>query len=90
MLTAERKNNTLTLSQQRFTYLPNDAAQTWLVPVTVNQYSDDIAPDLVHPVLGETVGRLRSRVDDTGVRRLESETSASMLHPATGLPGRAA
>jgi GTP cyclohydrolase-4 len=30
----------------------------------------DIAPELVHPVLGETVSRLRAAVDDRGVRRL--------------------
>ena len=41
MLTAERKNNTLTLIQQRFTFLPNDASQTWLVPVTVTSYTPD-------------------------------------------------
>ena len=41
MITAERKNNTLTLSQQRFTYLPNDAAQTWIVPLTVTSYTSD-------------------------------------------------
>jgi tricorn protease interacting factor F2/3 len=44
LITAERKNNTLTLVQQRFTYLPNDAAQTWMVPVTVTTYTaDDMA-----------------------------------------------
>jgi aminopeptidase N len=41
MITAERKNNTLILSQQRFTYLPNDAAQTWLVPLTVTCFAPD-------------------------------------------------
>jgi tricorn protease interacting factor F2/3 len=41
MITAERKNNTLQLSQQRFTYLPNGAAQTWLVPLAVTRFSPD-------------------------------------------------
>ena len=41
IITAERKKNTLSLSQRRFTYLPNDSAQTWLVPVTVTSYFPD-------------------------------------------------
>ncbi len=41
MITAERKNNTLTLRQRRFTYLPNDTGQTWLVPVSISAYTPD-------------------------------------------------
>jgi tricorn protease interacting factor F2/3 len=41
LITAERKNDMLTLSQQRFTYLPADAAQTWLVPLTLSCYGPD-------------------------------------------------
>jgi hypothetical protein len=39
VITAERNNHTLTLRQRRFTYLPNDAAQTWMVPVTITAYA---------------------------------------------------
>ena len=39
VITAQRNNNTLSLRQRRFTYLPNDAAQTWLVPVSVTAYT---------------------------------------------------
>jgi aminopeptidase N len=45
VITAERQNNTLTLHQHRFTYLPNDAAQTWLVPVSVVSYGPDGTAD---------------------------------------------
>ena len=45
VITAERQNNTLSLRQRRFTYLPNDAAQTWLVPVTITAYSPDGTAD---------------------------------------------
>ncbi|MCB2145925.1 MAG: M1 family metallopeptidase [Deltaproteobacteria bacterium] len=45
VITAERKDNTLSLRQRRFTFLPNDAAQTWLVPVTITAYSPDGAAD---------------------------------------------
>jgi hypothetical protein len=35
-----REDNGLLLTQGRFTYLPNDADQTWWIPVTVRTYSD--------------------------------------------------
>ena len=41
MITAERSDDILTLRQQRFTYLPNDTDQTWLVPLTVTCYLPD-------------------------------------------------
>ena len=41
MITAERRDNTLTVRQQRFTYLPNNTDQTWLVPLTVTCYLPD-------------------------------------------------
>jgi aminopeptidase N len=44
LITAGRKNNTLTLVQQRFTYLPNAAEQTWLVPLSVTAFTPDDPP----------------------------------------------
>jgi aminopeptidase N len=41
VITARRNGNTLTLNQRRFTYLPADAGQTWLIPVTVTAYAAD-------------------------------------------------
>jgi aminopeptidase N len=41
VITAERNDNTLTLHQRRFGYLPNDAAQIWMVPVTITAYAAD-------------------------------------------------
>jgi len=40
VLTVERRGNQLAINQQRFTYLPNDSDQKWLVPITVRLYSD--------------------------------------------------
>jgi tricorn protease interacting factor F2/3 len=45
VITAQRKDGTLTLHQHRFTCLPNDARQTWLVPVSVVAYGPDGAAD---------------------------------------------
>ena len=45
VITAERKDHTLVLDQRRFTYLPNDEAQTWLVPVSITCYSPDDTAD---------------------------------------------
>jgi tricorn protease interacting factor F2/3 len=36
---AKSRDNRLRLTQQRFTYLPNEAAQTWLVPLTITTYN---------------------------------------------------
>ena len=38
-ITVSRRNGRLILNQQRFTYLPNESAQKWLIPVTVNLFS---------------------------------------------------
>ena len=45
VITADRSDNTLTLRQQRFTYLANDAVQTWMIPVTVATYTADGTTD---------------------------------------------
>jgi tricorn protease interacting factor F2/3 len=34
-ITVSRQNGQLILNQRRFTYLPNESAQSWLIPVTV-------------------------------------------------------
>jgi tricorn protease interacting factor F2/3 len=39
VVTTQRSDNTLSLRQRRFTYLPNDSAQTWLVPVSITAYT---------------------------------------------------
>lgn len=36
-----RSGNTLLFSQKRFTYLPNDSSQTWLVPIRVKVFYED-------------------------------------------------
>ncbi len=40
-ITARKTAGTLTLNQRRFTYLPADADQRWMVPVTVVSYAAD-------------------------------------------------
>lgn len=40
----------------------------------------DLAPDLVHPRLGQTIAELLSKVDRSGVRRLESGLLAGFAH----------
>ncbi|MBW2657787.1 MAG: M1 family metallopeptidase, partial [Deltaproteobacteria bacterium] len=38
-ITVSRQSGRLKLSQQRFTYLPNESDQKWLIPVSVNLFS---------------------------------------------------
>lgn len=39
MITVDRSGDQLVLGQQRFTYLPNDSDQQWLVPITIRLFS---------------------------------------------------
>ena len=39
MITAAREGDTLVLSQRRFTYLPNDSGQSWLIPVNLRVFT---------------------------------------------------
>ena len=39
IITVNRRGNQLVLSQQRFTYLPNNSEQKWLVPLTISLFS---------------------------------------------------
>ncbi len=39
MITVNRRGNQLVLTQQRFTYLPNNSDQKWLVPTTIRLFS---------------------------------------------------
>ena len=39
LVEARREGRTLTLAQKRFTYLPNDSGQTWVMPVSIEAFS---------------------------------------------------
>ena len=51
MITVDRRGNQLVLSQQRFTYLPNDSDQQWLVPITIRLFSKTGATKQVSLIL---------------------------------------
>jgi len=38
---AKRSGESLTLTQKRFTYLPNDSNQKWLIPITIRLFYDN-------------------------------------------------
>ncbi|MCP3952618.1 MAG: M1 family metallopeptidase [Desulfobacterales bacterium] len=40
MVTAERREDEIILTQQRFTYLPGEFDQQWLIPVTIDFFSE--------------------------------------------------
>ena len=40
MITVERSGNECTLTQERFTYLPNDEDSKWLIPINIQYYSE--------------------------------------------------
>jgi len=39
LITAAREHDTLVLSQRRFTYLPNDSGQKWLIPLNLRTFT---------------------------------------------------
>lgn len=41
IITAKRDGNKLILTQSRFTHLPNDSAQTWMIPVIADLFGKD-------------------------------------------------
>jgi tricorn protease interacting factor F2/3 len=41
LISVERRGSTVTLRQERFTYLDNDTGQTWIVPVTLTAWTAD-------------------------------------------------
>ena len=43
-ITVARKDRHLIFTQKRFTYLPNDSGQSWLIPINIILFSEDNAP----------------------------------------------
>jgi tricorn protease interacting factor F2/3 len=41
LITVDREKDTLVLSQRRFTYLPNDSVQRWLIPLSLRTFNAD-------------------------------------------------
>ena len=54
MITVDRPGSQLVLSQQRFTYLPNNSDQKWLVPITISLFSKSGATSQVSLLLDDT------------------------------------
>jgi tricorn protease interacting factor F2/3 len=48
-----RTGNQLALAQQRFTYLPNDSTQNWVLPVTIDLISDNSPVERIAVLMNE-------------------------------------
>ena len=53
LLEARREGRKLTIAQHRFTYLPGDSAQTWIVPVTIAAFSSSGASTRLNMILDQ-------------------------------------
>jgi aminopeptidase N len=53
MIRVERQGQRLKLSQQRFTYLPNQSDQKWIVPVTISLMAESGSPRKLNVFLDE-------------------------------------
>ena len=53
-ITVRRQDNRLILNQKRFTYLPGESDQKWLVPVTLNLFSETSETQRISLLLDET------------------------------------
>ena len=58
LITAVRQNDTLRLSQRRFTYLPNASGQTWLIPVNLRIFTSGGGSRVVSVLMDSTEMRL--------------------------------
>jgi tricorn protease interacting factor F2/3 len=47
LVKVNRSGRHLTLTQRRFTYLPNDSIQSWVIPITINLFSDNNSPERI-------------------------------------------
>jgi tricorn protease interacting factor F2/3 len=45
LISVKRQGNKLELNQKRFTFLPNDSAQIWQVPITLSFFADSVASE---------------------------------------------
>jgi len=71
LITVQRNGNRLSLRQRRFTCLPDDGDQTWMVPVSVTAYASDGS----HETLAVLLQEPRAEID------LPSDTRAYHLNP---------
>ncbi|MCX5883841.1 MAG: ERAP1-like C-terminal domain-containing protein, partial [Deltaproteobacteria bacterium] len=53
LLEARREGRKLTIAQHRFTYLPGDSTQTWIVPVTIAAFSNSGASTRLNMILDQ-------------------------------------
>ena len=58
LLQVKREGNELVLNQKRFSYLPHESDQVWLVPVTVKLFSGDGTCESITTLLTAPKGRI--------------------------------
>jgi aminopeptidase N len=59
LIEVHKDQDNLHLTQRRFTFLPNDADQTWVIPVAIRVIREGGASDMVLTVLDEPSGSVR-------------------------------
>jgi tricorn protease interacting factor F2/3 len=63
VVTVNRKDCQLLLSQKRFTFLPNDSDQTWTIPVAISVCRDDGSITTLRTLMGSSLGVVDMRKD---------------------------
>jgi tricorn protease interacting factor F2/3 len=74
LVTAARQNDTLLLSQRRFTYLPNDSTQTWLIPVNLRIFTSGGESRVVSVLMDSAEMRLDLSRDATAFKLNDGQT----------------
>ncbi len=59
LIEVRRDQDTLHLTQRRFTFLPNDARQTWIIPIAIRVIREGGASDVVSTVLDKPSASVR-------------------------------
>ena len=94
LLEARRDGRKLSIAQHRFTYLPCDAVQTWMVPVTIVAFSSSGASTRLNMILDqplqsfelpEDTSAYKINAGQTGCYRVKYQDSANLKALGTAI-----
>ena len=80
IISATRQNQQLVLNQRRFTYLPNDSNQRWLVPITICLFSKTGSMRRQTILLEETEQKIELDEDTIAYKINDQQTGFYRVH----------
>ncbi|MHA2254189.1 MAG: M1 family metallopeptidase, partial [Candidatus Kariarchaeaceae archaeon] len=68
LIEAKKKGNILYLSQKRFTYLPNQSYQKWIVPISIQLHYSQYETETIYTLLENDTTEIQLREDVTSFK----------------------